>query len=62
MLSRIDFFGFIIGWLTAITSIIVAATVALGFGGYLTQFIDLPITIGAIILIVSFIDCKFYWY
>ena len=27
-------------------------TVALGFGGYLTQFIDLPITIGAIILIV----------
>ena len=47
-----NFFGFIIGWLTAITSIIVAATVALGFGGYLTQFIDLPITIGAVILIV----------
>ena len=46
------FFGFIIGWLTAITSIIVAATVALGFGGYLTQFIDLPIEIGAVILIV----------
>ncbi|MFQ5497107.1 MAG: APC family permease [Nitrosopumilus sp.] len=47
-----NFFGFIIGWLTAITSIIVAATVSLGFGGYLTQFIDVPITIGAIILIV----------
>ena len=47
-----NFFGFIIGWLTAITSIIVAATVSLGFGGYLTQFIDLPITIGAVILIV----------
>jgi len=47
-----NFFGFIVGWLTAITSIIVAATVSLGFGGYLTQFVDLPITIGAIILIV----------
>lgn len=58
-----NFFGFIIGWLTAITSIIVAATVALGFGGYLTQFIDLPITIGAILLIgilsiVNFIGIK----
>jgi APA family basic amino acid/polyamine antiporter len=57
------FFGFIIGWLTAITSIIVAATVALGFGGYLTQFVDLPITIGAVILIgilsiVNFIGIK----
>ena len=58
-----DFFAFIIGWLTAITSIIVAATVSLGFGGYLTQFIDLPITIGAIFLIgilsiVNFIGIK----
>ena len=57
------FFGFIIGWLTAITSIIVAATVALGFGGYLTQFIDLPITIGAVLLIgilsiVNFVGIK----
>ncbi|NNM35760.1 MAG: amino acid permease [Nitrosopumilus sp.] len=57
------FFGFIIGWLTAITSIIVAATVALGFGGYLTKFVDLPITIGAILLIgvlsiVNFIGIK----
>ncbi|MCV0430795.1 amino acid permease [Nitrosopumilus sp.] len=57
------FFGFIIGWLTAITSIIVAATVSLGFGGYLTQFIDLPITVGAIFLIgvlsiVNFIGIK----
>lgn len=58
-----NFFGFIIGWLTAITSIIVAATVSLGFGGYLTQFIELPITIGAIFLIailsvVNFIGIK----
>jgi len=58
-----DFFAFIIGWLTAITSIIVAATVSLGFGGYLTQFVELPITIGAIFLIgilsiVNFIGIK----
>jgi APA family basic amino acid/polyamine antiporter len=58
-----NFFGFIIGWLTAITSIIVAATVSLGFGGYLAQFIEIPITIGAIILIailsvVNFIGIK----
>ncbi|MDH3853166.1 MAG: amino acid permease [Nitrosopumilus sp.] len=58
-----DFFAFIIGWLTAITSIIVAATVSLGFGGYLTQFIELPITIGAIFVIgilsiVNFIGIK----
>ena len=57
------FFGFIIGWLTAITSIIVAATVSLGFAGYLTQFIELPITVGAILLIgilsiVNFIGIK----
>ncbi|MDH3834644.1 MAG: amino acid permease, partial [Nitrosopumilus sp.] len=46
-----NFFAFIIGWLTAMTSIIVAATVSLGFGGYFTQFIDLPITLVAILLI-----------
>src|SRR3970282_935852 len=38
-----NFLGFIIGWLTAITSIITAAVVALGFGGYFAEFIDLPI-------------------
>jgi len=58
-----NFFAFIIGWLTAITSMIVAATVSLGFGGYLTQFIELPITIGAVLLIgilsiVNFIGIK----
>jgi len=46
-----NFFAFIIGWLTAMTSIIVAATVSLGFGGYFTQFIELPITFVAILLI-----------
>ena len=58
-----NFFAFIIGWLTAITSMIVAATVALGFAGYFTQFVKLPITVIAIILIgilslVNFIGIK----
>ena len=46
-----NFFAFLIGWLTAITAMITAATVALGFGGYLIQFVDLPIIISAILLI-----------
>src|SRR3972149_7024330 len=53
-----NFLGFIIGWLTAITSIITAAVVALGFGGYFAEFIDLPIVISAILLLgaLSFIN------
>jgi len=43
-----NFFAFVIGWLTAITSIITAATVALGFGGYFVEFFDVPIIISAI--------------
>ena len=58
-----NFLAFIVGWLTAITSMITAATVALGFGGYFAQFIDLPITLLAILLlgilsIVNFIGIK----
>jgi len=58
-----NFLAFIIGWLTAITSMIVAATVSLGFGGYLAQFVNLPITASAILLIgilsvVNFIGIK----
>lgn len=58
-----NFFAFIIGWLTAITAMITAATVALGFGGYLAQFVNLPITISALLLIgilsiVNFIGIK----
>ena len=46
-----NFLAFIIGWLTAITSIISAAVVSLGFGGYLAEFIKLPVVFSAIILI-----------
>ena len=53
-----NFVGFLIGWLTAITSIIVGATVSLGFGGYFTNFLDIPIIISAILLlgILSFVN------
>ena len=58
-----DFIGFIVGWLTAITSMIVGATVALGFGGYLAEFFDVSIIISAILLLgflsfVNFIGIK----
>ena len=55
-----NFLGFIIGWLTAITSIITAAVVALGFGGYLAQFIDLPIVISAILLLGALSVINFF--
>ncbi len=43
-----NFAAFIIGWLTAVTSVITASTVALGFGGYFSEFVDLPIVLSAI--------------
>ena len=47
-----NFFAFVIGWLTAITSIITAATVAIGFGGYFAEFVNIPIVLSAIGLLV----------
>src|SRR3990170_3540185 len=55
-----NFLGFIIGWLTAITSIITASVVALGFGGYLAQFIDLPIVVSAILLLGALSIINFF--
>ena len=53
-----NFIAFIIGWLTAITSMITAATVALGFGGYFTEFVGIPIILSAILLlgVLSFVN------
>ena len=53
-----NFIAFIIGWLTAITSMITAATVALGFGGYFKEFVGIPITLSAILLlgVLSFVN------
>lgn len=58
-----NFIAFIIGWLTAITSMITAATVSLGFGGYFTEFLDIPIIFSAILLlgilsIVNFVGIR----
>ena len=55
--------AFIVGWLTAITSVISAAVVSLGFGGYLANFVDIPIVVSAIILLgllslVNFLGIK----
>ena len=47
-----NFLAFLIGWLIAVTSIITAATVALGFGGYFSEFVNIPIIISAISLLV----------
>lgn len=48
---RSNFIGFIVGWLTIITSIIVAATVSLGFGGYMEELTKIPIIISALIIL-----------
>lgn len=58
-----NFVGFIIGWLTILTSIIVAATVALGFGGYMKELTNIPILISALAIlgvlsVVNFIGIK----
>lgn len=58
-----NFVGFLIGWLTIMTSIIVAATVALGFGGYVEELTDIPLWISAlailgILSVVNFIGIK----
>ncbi len=46
-----NFLGYIIGWLTTITSIIFVSAVSLGFAGYFVRFVELPITVIAILLI-----------
>ncbi len=48
---RSNFIGFIVGWLTIITSIIVAATVALGFAGYMEELTNIPILVSALIIL-----------
>jgi APA family basic amino acid/polyamine antiporter len=48
---RSKFWAFIVGWLVLISSIISAAAVALGFGGYLTSLFGIPMEVGAGILI-----------
>jgi APA family basic amino acid/polyamine antiporter len=53
-----NFLGFLIGWLTAVTSVITASVVALGFGGYLHEFVNIPIILSAagLIIILSLVN------
>ena len=48
---RNGFIGFVVGWLTIITSIIVAATVALGFAGYMEELTGVPVLVSALVII-----------
>ncbi len=47
------FWAFIVGWLVLISSIISAATVAQGFGGYLSSIVGIPEAVGASVLLVA---------
>jgi APA family basic amino acid/polyamine antiporter len=47
-----NFVAFIIGWLILFTAIVSASAVALGFGGYFTDFFGYPIILSAVILLV----------
>jgi APA family basic amino acid/polyamine antiporter len=44
--------AFVVGWLMVIGNVIGAATVALGFGGYMTAFVDVSPTLVAVIALV----------
>ncbi len=52
--------GFVIGWLTIISGIIGASTVALGFGGYFETLFNLPQIYAALILIIALSLIIFY--
>jgi APA family basic amino acid/polyamine antiporter len=44
--------AFVVGWLVVVGNVIAAATVALGFGGYLGSFVDVDATVAAIVALV----------
>jgi basic amino acid/polyamine antiporter, APA family len=45
--------GFVAGWLMLAADLLAAATVALGFGGYLSHLTGWPIVFGAMVLILA---------
>jgi len=53
-----DWLAFLVGWMVAVIGFIAAATVSLGFAGYLSSILPVPIVFTAIMLIVllSIID------
>lgn len=44
--------GFVAGWLMLAADLLAAATVALGFGGYLTHLVGTPVSVNALLLLV----------
>ncbi|UCG45945.1 MAG: amino acid permease [Candidatus Bathyarchaeota archaeon] len=48
-----EILSFAVGWMTVLTGIISASTVALGFAGYLEGLFGLPRVVGALLLIVG---------
>ena len=48
---RSSFVAFLIGWMTLFVSVIASATIALGFGGYFIQLLQIPIALAAILII-----------
>lgn len=53
-----NFIAFLVGWLTLFVAIISASAIALGFGGYFTQILGIPIVISAVLIIavLSFVN------
>ncbi len=52
--------AFIIGWLTIISGIVGASTVALGFGGYFNELFNFPSVYAGLILIIALSVIIFY--
>lgn len=52
--------AFIIGWLTIISGIVGASTVALGFGGYFNELFNFPSIYAGLILIIALSAIIFY--
>lgn len=44
--------SFVVGWLIVIANLVAAAAVSLGFGSYLSEFVDITPTSGAVIVLV----------
>ncbi len=54
------FWAFIVGWLVLLTGVVSSAAVALGFGGYLRTYVNLPEVVPAIIIIALFSIVNFW--
>ncbi len=53
-----NFLGFMVGWLALFTAIVAISTIALGFAGYFSSFVQIPVFISAaaLICILSFVN------